>query len=47
MIRVQRFRPALLTACLLVATGCSSLIGGPRETPTIYAPEPLIQAEPG
>ena len=47
MIRVQRLRPALLTACLLVATGCSSLIGGPRETPTIYAPEPLIQAEPG
>lgn len=46
MIRVQRLRPVLLTACLLVA-GCNSLIGGPRETPTIYAPEPVIQPDPG
>lgn len=46
MIRMQRLRPVLLTACLL-ASGCSSLIGGPRETPTIYAPEPVIQSDPG
>lgn len=45
MIRVQRLRPVLLTACLLAA-GCSSLIGGPRETPTIYAPEPALRTDP-
>lgn len=38
-------RPALLAAGLLMA-GCSSLIGGPRETPTIYAPEPALRADP-
>jgi len=46
MTRIPRPLPVLLAACLL-ATGCSSLIGGPRETPTIYAPEPVIQADPG
>ena len=42
-------RPALLAASLLAAgllmAGCSSLIGGPRETPTIYAPEPARRVD--
>lgn len=46
MTHAPRLFPALLAACLL-ATGCSSLIGGPRETPTIYAPEPAIRPDPG
>ncbi|WP_287596358.1 ABC-type transport auxiliary lipoprotein family protein [Thermomonas sp.] len=46
MSPLQRYlHPALLAASLLLA-GCSSLIGGPRETPTIYAPEPALRVEP-
>jgi cholesterol transport system auxiliary component len=46
MTRLQRcLRPALLATSLLLA-GCSSLIGGPRETPTIYAPEPARRVDP-
>lgn len=45
MTHAPRMFPALLAACLLAA-GCSSLIGGPPETPTIYAPEPVIQPDP-
>lgn len=45
MTAVPRLHPVLFAACLL-ATGCSSLIGGPRETPTIYAPEPVVRADP-
>ena len=42
---LRSLRPALLAATLL-ASGCSSLIGGPRETPTIYAPEPARRTDP-
>lgn len=46
MTRLQQcLRRALLAASLLLA-GCSSLIGGPRETPTIYAPEPALRVDP-
>ncbi|WP_447937635.1 ABC-type transport auxiliary lipoprotein family protein [Thermomonas fusca] len=46
MTRLQRcLHPALLATSLLLA-GCSSLIGGPRETPTIYAPEPARRVDP-
>ena len=45
MTYVSRLLPVLLAGGLLA--GCSSLIGGPRETPTIYAPQPRIQADPG
>ena len=46
MTRLQRcLRPTLLAASLLLAS-CSSLIGGPRETPTIYAPEPALRVDP-
>lgn len=46
MNRASYPRLALLAACLL-ATGCSSFIGGPREIPTIFAPEPTRQVDPG
>jgi cholesterol transport system auxiliary component len=46
MTHAPRPLSVLLAACLLAA-GCSSLIGGPRETPTIYAPEPALQPDPG
>ena len=42
---LRSLRPALLASSLLMA-GCSSLIGGPRETPTIYAPEPARRVDP-
>lgn len=45
MNRHLRSRAALLAGCLLAA-GCSSLVGGPRETPTIFAPEPTRQVDP-
>lgn len=45
MNRHLRSRAALLAGCLLAA-GCSSLVGGPRETPTIFAPEPTRQTDP-
>lgn len=45
MNRHLRPRAALLAGCLLAA-GCSTLVGGPRETPTIFAPEPARQADP-
>lgn len=46
MTRLQRcLRPTLLAASLLLAS-CSSLIGGPRATPTIYAPEPALRVDP-
>lgn len=44
MNRHLRSRAALLAGCLLAA-GCSSLVGGPRETPTIFAPEPTRQVD--
>lgn len=43
-LRPALLAPSLLVASLLVA-GCSSLIGGPRETPTIYAPEPARRVD--
>lgn len=37
----------LLAASLLAAlAGCSSLVGGPVSTPTIYAPEPATTGDP-
>lgn len=45
MNRHLRSRAALLAGCLLAA-GCSTLVGGPRETPTIFAPEPTRQVDP-
>ena len=45
MNRHLRSHAALLATCLL-ASGCSTLIGGPRETPTIFAPEPARQTDP-
>jgi len=43
---LRSLRPALLATSLLMMAGCSSLIGGPRETPTIYAPEPARRVDP-
>lgn len=43
MTRLPRTLPFLLVAVLLA--GCSSLIGGPRETPSVYAPQPKIHTE--
>ncbi|MDE2407404.1 MAG: membrane integrity-associated transporter subunit PqiC [Xanthomonadaceae bacterium] len=41
---LPRISPALLLAMLLA--GCSSLIGGPKETPKLYAPQINIQPDP-
>ena len=40
-------RIALAATVLAALGGCSSLVGGPVETPTIYAPEPAATADPG
>ena len=40
-------RIALAATVLAAPGGCSSLVGGPVETPTIYAPEPAATADPG
>ena len=37
-------RIALAATVLAALGGCSSLVGGPVETPTIYAPEPAATA---
>ena len=42
---LRSLRPALLATSLLMMAGCSSLIGGPRETPTIYAPDPARRVD--
>ena len=39
-------RSAIAAALLAALAGCSSLVGGPVETPTIYAPEPATTADP-
>lgn len=39
-------RIALAATVLAALGGCSSLVGGPVETPTIYAPEPTATADP-
>lgn len=39
-------RIALASALLALLAGCSSLVGGPVETPTIYSPEPATAADP-
>lgn len=39
--------PRFLAVALLAATaGCSSLIGGPAQSPTLFAPQPEVQADP-
>ena len=39
-------RIALASTLLALLAGCSSLVGGPVETPTIYSPEPQVTADP-
>jgi cholesterol transport system auxiliary component len=41
--RARRLRPAVVTAAMLLASGCS-LLGGSREPSTIYAPDPRAEA---
>ncbi len=45
MTRLSTLRISLLVFPLLLATGCS-IIGGPSEPRTVYAPQPTIHADP-
>ena len=43
----RMLRTALAASALATLAACSSLIGGPKQTPTIYAPDPPRAADPG
>ena len=43
---MQALRAVALGGALVLATGCS-LLGGKKEAPTIYAPQPTVRADPG
>lgn len=45
MTPFPRLAPLLLTGTLLLVGGCS-IIGGPKQPSTLYAPEPRIQPDP-
>ena len=44
---MNRTSRLLAIALLAATTGCNSLIGGPALSPTIYAPQPKLQADAG